>query len=1016
MRPNLSGVFSAIVAAFAGTCLLGASPVLAVVPKQFGIEQFSVKTTIPTEEPEETAPDGSPSPTGFRVAYKPYNFTQAGGHPLALTTRIVFNHERFKPPGHPEETIETPVEDPRDVVVSIPPGLIGNPQAVPKCLLTNVTDKKEPCPPATQVGTIRNRYGGGQKESLGPIYNVTPEKGQTAEFVLVTRGANFIATGHLVRTDAGYGIAVASNDIPGIELVETEVTFWGVPAESRYDWLRGLSCSIPSPSFSECHHNGVFTVGGDEPANIEPVPFLSMPTDCSSGPGTAVVRTDSWEHPGHVEEGRYEGYVAGPPSAMPTVTGCGVLKFEPEIETTTDTLLADAPVALGVNLKVPQTAQPGLLATPHLRHATITLPLGMSISPGIVDGIQACNVSGPEGINFTGPESEEVGLDGELQLAPGRCPDASIVGEAEAETPVLASPLKGHVYLARPGCGGAGEAACTEQDALDGNLFKLYLELGGKGALGDAGVNIKVEGHTEANPATGQLTAVFDENPQTPFSELRVRLNGGPRAPIDNPAACGPATTTSDLEPWSAPGLIPPSGPFVPGTPDATPFSSFVVGGCESPYGLKPGFLAGTASPLAGRFSTFTMNLSRKDREQFVKGIQVHTPPGLLAMISSVPLCGEAAADAGSCPEASKIGTTRVASGAGSHPFEIDGDVYLTGPYRGAPFGLSVVTHVQAGPFNLGLVVVRARIEVDPHDSTATIATDESGPYALPQLVFGVPVRLQRVTVDIDRPGFMFNPTNCAAQEVQATVSGTAGALAKVTTPFAAADCRNLRFRPKLSISTNAHTNRRVGASLDAKLTYPSGAPGTYANIARVKVSLPKLLPSRLSTLQQACPAARFETDPAACPRGSIVGIARTSTPVLAGTLEGPAYFVSHGGEAFPSLIVVLQGDNVRVDLTGTTFINEKTNVTSSTFKSVPDVPVRSFELYLPQGRGSALAATGNLCSNRSRLKMPTEFVGQNGAVIKQSTRIAVVGCKKSTKKRAKTSRHRAVARRGAGG
>jgi len=993
------------------------TPAYAVSSKAFGIEKFTLQTTVPTEEREEHSPDGTLNPTGFRVAYKPYDFTQAGGHPDALTTRIVFDHERFKFLNNSNEVSEVPTQDPRDVVVDIPPGLIGDPQAVPKCPLTDVTDKKVPCPPATQVGTIRSRYGGGTKESLGPIYNVTPERGQTAEFVLVTRGADFIATGHLVRTESGYEITVVSKNIPSIELVETEVTFWGVPAEARYDWLRGLSCSSPSPTFSECHHNGEFTTGGNEPADIEPVPFLSLPTDCSFGPGTAVIRGDSWEHPGHVEQGRYEGYVAGPPSVMPAVSGCNLLKFEPGVETSPETLLADAPDGLGVNLKVPQTGQPSMLATPHLRGATVTLPLGVSISPGIVDGIQACNASGPEGINFTGPESEEVGPDGELQLAPGHCPDASTVGEAEAETPVLASPLKGHVYLARSGCGGAGQAPCTEQDALDGNLYKLYLELGGKGALGDAGVNIKVEGRVQANPATGQLTSVFDENPQTPFSELRIRLNGGPRAPIANPAACGLATTTTDLTPWSAPGLIPPSGPFVPGTPDATPSSSFQTGGCEVPYGLAPGFLAGTVSPLAGRFSAFTMNLSRKDREQFVKGIQVHTPPGLLAMISSVPLCAEAQADVGTCPEASKIGTTRVASGAGSHPFEIEGNVYLTVPYRGAPFGLSVVTHVQAGPFNLGLVVVRARIDVDPNDSTATITTDESGPYALPQIVFGVPVRLQRVTVNIDRPGFMFNPTNCAAQQVTATISGSAEVVAKVASPFAAGDCRGLQFKPKLSISTSSRTNRRVGASLDAKLTYPSGAPGTYANIARVKVSLPKLLPSRLSTLQQACPAARFQDDPAACPKGSIVGIARTTTPVLLGKLEGPAYFVSHGGEAFPSLIVVLQGDNVRVDLVGTTFINEKTNITSSTFKTVPDVPVRSFELYLPEGRNSALAAIGNLCRSQGKLTMPTEFVAQNGAVIKQSTKIAVLGCKKAAKKKkAKASRGaRAATTRGKG-
>jgi hypothetical protein len=597
------------------------------------------------------------------------------------------------------------------------------------------------------------------------------------------------------------------------------------------------------------------------------------------------------------------------------------------------------------------------------------------------------------------PESEETGLSGELQLAPGHCPDASIVGTAEAITPLLPEPVKGHVFLARPGCGGAGQAPCGEQDALDGNLYQLYLELGGTGALGNAGINIKVAGKVEANPATGQLTTQFLENPQTPFSELKIHLNGGPKASLDNPAVCGPATTTADFTPWSAPGLTP-EGLSTPGTPDATPSSFFDVEGCASPPGLAPGFSAGTVSPQAGAFSAFTLNLSRQDREQFLKGIQVHTPPGLLGMLSSVPLCEEPLADSGHCPESAKIGTTRVASGAGSHPFEISGNVYLTKGYGGAPFGLSIVTDAVAGPFNLGLVVVRARIAVDPESSALTITTDESGPYAIPQILDGVPLRLQRVTVDIDRPGFMFNPTNCKAQQITASISGSQDTTVAVASPFAAASCKSLAFKPKFSVSTSGKTSRVGGASLDAKLTYPAGALGSEANITRVKVELPKQLPSRLTTLQKACTAAQFASDPAGCPAASVVGIVRATTPLLPVKLEGPAYFVSHGGEAFPSLVVVLQGDGVRVDLVGSTFISGA-GITSSTFKTVPDVPVDTFELYLPEGRYSALAANVDLC--RLKLKMPTELVAQNGAVIHQSTKVAVTGCPK-----AKTARRRA--------
>lgn len=966
--------------------------------RPFGIEQFSVKTTVAEKVAERN---------GFRVVNRPYAFAQAGGHPSGLTTTIVFDTEEYNHGPNDEFHSVVPTQDPKDVVVDIPPGLIGDPLATPRCSLVNVTDKQARCPTDTQVGTIRTRFGEEEKEALGPIYNVVPEAGQSAEFALVTQGAIFLAEGHLVRSGpagpdgrpAPYDITVVSNGIPGVEIPELEVTFWGTPAETQNDWLRGLSCSRPNEKQALC---GLFTSGGGEQSGVAAVPFLTMPTDCSEGAETATVRADSWEHPGHVQEGRYENYVEKS-ATMPAVTGCNLLKFEPEIGVDPDTLLADAPVGLGVNVVVPQNEEPGALATPHLRKATVTLPLGMSISPSIVDGIQACERSGPDGIDFTGPESEEPALNGELQLAPGHCPTASTVGEAEAETPLLPSPVKGHVYLARPGCGGAGQAPCTEQDALDGNLYKLYLELGGVGPLGEAGVNIKVEGKVQANPATGQLTAVFDENPQTPFSELRIRMNSGPRSPLDNPATCGVARTAADFMPWSAPGITP-EGIFAVGTPDATPSSSYEVKGCTSPPGLNPEFVAGTVTPQAGKFSAFTMNIGRADREQFVKGIQVHTPPGLSGMLASVPLCGEPMADEGQCPESSKIGTTRVASGAGSHPFEIEGNVYLTGPYGGSPFGLSVAVPVVAGPFNLGLKVVRARIAVDPENATLTVTTDETGPYAVPQLVFGVPVRLKRITVDIDRSSFMFNPTDCNAQHVEAKISGNEGAVAHASSPFAVAGCRSLAFKPKFKVTTSGATSRAKGASLDTKLTYPKNALGQQANIARVKVDLPKQMPSRLTTLQKACLAATFDTNPAACPKASIVGIARTVTPLLPVKLEGPAYFVSHGGEAFPSLIVVLQGDGVRVDVTGTTFIN-KNSITSSTFKSVPDLPFESFELYLPEGKYSALAAHGNLCHLSGKLKMPTEFVAQNGAVIKQGTNIAVTGChKNSTKAKRGTS------------
>ncbi|MGH2879530.1 MAG: hypothetical protein ACRDK4_08000 [Solirubrobacteraceae bacterium] len=986
----------------------------AVDSPPLGIESFTMQTTE-AEQVVETAP--------FKVRFEKsvYPFTQAGGHPWALSTTIKFKTEPVTAPGG--NVFPKPTRDVKDIVTYPPPGLLGdpNPRDFPRCSVAAVL-AQEHCPLDTQIGVARLKWYG-VKESLAPIVNVVPEKGQSAEFGVETvGGVTALLTGHVarVRDPTGresYGLVVVSNEIPDIiELVEAEVTLWGVPADQSHDPMRGVECA-GIVGLENCG-------GGGHKSGVRPVPFLTMPTDCTAGDQSAKVLADSWEEPGSFAEGRYSGY-AEETTKFPAVTGCNLLKFEPGIGVQPDTELADAPVGLGIDLTVPQVeaneANLTTPATPQLRDSVVTLPEGLSVNPGVVDGIQACEATGPHGINIIGPESEERGLNGESQLAPGHCPAASTIGEAEAESPLLDEPVKGHVYLAKPGCG-EGLPPCTPRDALDGNLYRIYLELGGEGALADAGVNLKVEGSVQANPATGQLTTVFQGTPQLPFSELRIKLNGGQRASLANPPVCGGAVTTSRFTPWSAPGTTP-EGLFVAGTPDATPGSEYHVGGCASPQPFAPGFLAGTVTPNAGKFSAFTLEFSREDRQQYVKGIELHTPPGLLADLASVPLCPEAQADDpaanGECT-ASKIGTTRVASGAGSHPFEIEGSVFLTGPYRGAPFGLSIVTHAVAGPFDLGLVVVRARIDIDPENSTAIVRTDETGPYAIPQVLFGVPLRLKRVTVDVDRPGFMLNPTGCFARRVTAWISGSEDALASVSSPFAVGGCKSLVFKPRFSAATTAHTSRKAGAGLDVKLAYPKGALGNDAGVARVKVDLPRQLPSRLTTLQQACPARTFAADPSACSSHSVVGIARAHTPLLSGQLSGPVYFVSHGGEQFPNLIIVLQGDGVRVDLVGDTFIS-KAGITSSTFKAIPDVPVESFELNLPQGRYSALAANGDLCRARTvttirRVKssrvhgrtvrrtvisrklvkgllMPSEFVAQNGLVFKQSTKIVVAGC-----------------------
>ncbi len=374
------------------------------------------------------------------------------------------------------------------------------------------------------------------------------------------------------------------------------------------------------------------------------------------------------------------------------------------------------------------------------------------------------------------------------------------------------------------------------------------------------------------------------------------------------------------------------------------------------------------------------------------------TPPGLLGTLKNVVQCPEPQASQGACGEGSLIGHTEVAAGAGSHPFWDAGKVYLTGPYKGQPFGLSVVTPAKAGPFNLGNVVVRAAIHVDRNTSVLTVVSDP-----FPQIIDGVPLRIKTVSVTIDRPGFMFNPTNCAQRAVTGTIASVQGASVGVSSPFAVAGCANLPFKPSFAASTQAKTSKANGASLFVKV---GSGPG-QANIAKTRIVFPKQLPARLTTLQKACVDKVFDTNPAACPAGSIIGTAIAHTPVLANPLVGPLYLVSHGGAAFPDAVIVLQGEGIQLYLDGNT--NIKKGITSSTFNSVPDAPISTFEVTLPEGPHSAFAtniptkAKGDMCGQA--LTMPTTLTGQNGAVITQNTKIGVTGCPKTKIKKKKAGK-----------
>jgi hypothetical protein len=847
----------------------------------------------------------------------------------------------------------------RDAEVVLPAGEVGYPTAVKTC--SPVQLQLEECPLDAQVGMLEVlfRLGDGgegipaEYRILYPLYNMVPPPNATIVFGFVVHG--FLSGNIVVSLGPDYRPrAVAKNVVSGTEIVSQRVTVWGVPAGRSHDAQRGLKCEQytgePEP---RC-------VGGGVSANENPAAFLSNPTQCTSQPMVAeLTGVRSWE-------GEMAPAVA---TGVGPFKGCDALSFSPSLRVAPEESLVSSPTGYEIDLRVPQTQGAEGLAAADVKDTAVKLPEGVVLSPSAATGLETCS------------EAQAGMLGGVSNGEPAECPAGSQLGTVSVITPALTGELKGALFLGGPASG-----------PITGPPFTVYLTLAGHGVL------IKIKGRVIPDPVTGQITTVFDQNPQDPFSELKVRLQGGSRATLANPGACGLYHAETDLTPWSSPFMA-----------DAlTSSRPFEVTGCGAPK-FSPSFAASMLSNQAGGYSTFRVTFARQDADGDLAGLTVTTPPGLSGNLSGVPLCPEPQAAQGACPESSRIGEVTAAAGPGPEPvYTTAGKVFLTGPYRGAPFGLTIDASEHAGPFDLGsgpcdCEVVRAAVAVDPHTAQLTVTSDP-----LPTIKDGIPLQVKAVNVDVNRPGFMFNPTSCDPMSVAGSLSSTQGTSAAVQSRFQVTNCAALKFQPSFKVSTSGRTSKANGASLDVKLAFPNTPQGSEANIRKVKVELPKQLPSRLTTLQQACLAKVFEANPASCPAASVVGYAKAVTPILPVPLTGPAYFVSHGGEAFPSLVVVLQGYGVTVELTGSTFIS-KAGITSSTFSTVPDVPVGSFELYLPQGRFSALAANTSLCKTKS-LVMPTEFVSQDNTVIRQKTKIAVTGCPKA--KKAKKARKARRARR----
>ena len=672
--------------------------------------------------------------------------------------------------------------------------------------------------------------------------------------------------------------------------------------------------------------------------------FLTLPSVCAVTT-TSYLEVESWE-----------GEVARTQTHTPVgVEGCGKVPFHPTAEAHPETAGSDEPDGVTAEVKVPQNVGPEAIDTADIDDAHLTLPEGLTLDPSGAQGLVACTAA------QAGLEEVQPGV---RPTTPVSCPAASKIASVTIETDLPPGSLTGSVYLGSPRGG-----------PIMGPPYTVYVD-----AESGYGVSVRLMGTVNPNPATGRLEATFSGNPQLPFGALVMKFDGGPLAPLANPLACGAGAVEALFTPYTAQAPAPSSTPFT-----AT--------GCSSPLPFSLSQSTRDTSPDAGAYTSYTFDLARADGQQYLSQVSTTLPAGLLGAIPSVALCDEPQAAAGTCPAASEIGTAAVAAGAGPNPYALSGKVFLTGPYNGAPYGLSVVVPVVIGPpsstptFDLGEVVARAAIDVAPYTGRVVVTA------SVPTILAGVPLRLRDISVNVDRPSFLFNPTNCGALATESTLTGFvpgsgATATQSLSSPFQVGECGKLPFTPKLTAFTGAKTSKKNGASLDVRITQ-----GTHqANIQQVLTALPKQLPSRLTTLHKACLAATFEVadPPGGCSEEARVGEASASTPVLPGTLSGPVYLVSHGGGAFPDVDVILRGDGVTAILVGHTHISTA-GITSTSFESLPDVPISSFALDLPIGPHSALTANGSLCA--AHLTMPTTIIAQSGARLTQKTKIFVAGC-----------------------
>ncbi|HXS47298.1 MAG TPA: hypothetical protein VN756_07525 [Solirubrobacterales bacterium] len=875
-----------------------------------------------------------PSPGQCSVATQPLFYEEAAGHPPKGFTQFIINH--VENPTNPLLP-EIPKGNVRTVRVDLPTGLTVNPQATEQCELGG-EESPSTCSssaPGSQVGTSEITATNeltGIPVTLPPVavYNIVPKDGEPARF----------------------GFSVAGSDI----FLEADVSwendyheYFTIHAHKLE--VEGIPLGLARVAKNRLVFNGD---AGDGT-------FITTPTTCLGpavdGPFENVystyLRADSFEEP----DPNFPDGSAFVESKIPTGTSpknCNEIPFGPSIAVEPNTAQTDSPAGATVTVNLPEVKNPlkdeKSKATSQVRSAKVTLPLGMGLNPSAADGLQACT-------------DAQFGKGTRNAVA---CPAASRIGTVEVDTPPLPDgSLSGPVYLGQQ----------LSRDPTSGDEYRIFVVA--ESARYD--ISARLLGKISANPQTGQLTTTFNDNalgsipvpglPQVPFKSFRVKVNGGAKAPLTSPPTCGPNSTTTEMTPWSGNAPAKPSQQF---SLSAAPGG----GSCPKTLAERPfslGFGADTAKPQGGAYSPLHMNIARSDGNQELKGVDITLPPGLTAKLAGVRYCppaslaaaaansGVAEAAVSSCPASSLIGHADVAAGSGPSPIKIGGKVFLAGRYKGAPLSLAVVTPATAGPFDLGTVVVRVALFVDPRTAQVRAVSDP-----IPHVYGGALLDVRSVAVKLDRPKFSLNPTNCSQFAFAGPLLGggsnpldqAAFSWAAVSVPFQANGCEQLGFKPKLFMRTFGATRRAKNPKLRAVLL----ARADDANIGRAAVTLPRALFLDQSSISNVCTRVQFAAND--CPKKSIYGYARAFTPLLDGPLKGPVYLRS-SDNTLPDIVAALHGQ-VDVDLAGR--IDSVHGRIRNTFDVVPDVPVSKFVLTVRGGKKGLLTNSRNLCP-RKRVK-----------------------------------------------